>query len=101
MFSETASEDDSFFEYPNDTLVSICTDNDEELVCNNDTQFDKNILGSEFKDYTSNLPLITTPIAIEVGTRTSVKYLQIAPVEKEFLSATWEEDIMSGFQDQH
>ncbi|CAG8801252.1 30922_t:CDS:2 [Gigaspora margarita] len=57
MFSETASEDDSFFEYPNDTLVSVCTDNDEELVC------------SEFKDYTGNLPLITTPIVIEVGTQ--------------------------------
>ncbi|RIB07364.1 hypothetical protein C2G38_2274479 [Gigaspora rosea] len=69
MFSETASEDNSFFEYSNDTLVSICTDNDEELVSINNTQFDENTIGSEFKNYTGNLPLITTPIAIEVGTR--------------------------------
>ncbi|CAG8720352.1 22541_t:CDS:2, partial [Dentiscutata erythropus] len=69
MFSETASEDNSFFESSNNTLVSTYTDNDKELVSINNTQFDENVLGSEFKNYTSSLSLITTSIKIEVGTQ--------------------------------
>ena len=45
------------------------SDNDNYNNNEGTTLFVENILGSEFKDCVSSLPLVKTPIEIEVGTR--------------------------------
>ena len=49
--------------------VILIPNNDEELVNEDSVPFVENILGSEFEDYTGNLPSINTLIELEVGTR--------------------------------
>ena len=52
-----------------EVIPSIEPFNEEEVVNENNIPFVRNILGSEFKNYTGDLPLINTPLEIEVGTR--------------------------------
>ncbi|CAG8609954.1 379_t:CDS:2, partial [Ambispora leptoticha] len=109
MSFETASKDNDLVESSlNSASEDTLADNDEELVSTDSASFIRNVLGSEFEIYDGDLPLITTPIEIEVGTRTispflntNVKRSQMAVAEKEFLNVIEVEDIMSGFQDQH
>ncbi|CAG8725225.1 572_t:CDS:2, partial [Racocetra fulgida] len=65
MFSDTSFENDSFLELLiSNTSAEAHLNDDEELV-NDRTPFIKNILGSEFENYSSDLSLIITPIEIE------------------------------------
>ncbi|CAG8643797.1 781_t:CDS:2 [Racocetra fulgida] len=73
MFPDAAARNSDYSEFPvSSTLVNTCANagkNDKESASINSTPFVRNILGSEFENYNGKLPLITSPIEIEVGTR--------------------------------